>query len=266
MISEVYRHRMLIWAFANRDLATRYRTTVLGWAWALLQPMVQLIVFAFIFTVVFRVMPPPLGSEPQKGSYVAFLFTGIITFTLFSQIVIRSMTQIRGSADLLKKAYFPAWAPLFGGAIVQLIQTALELSLLMVVFLILGNIGWSWFLAIPVIFSLALFAQGVGLILAVLSSRFGDIELIVVSLIGALYFLTPVLYPLSLVESLSPTATRIIEANPVTWYVQAMHEVMYSLEYLSVANLTLLFIGGALSFLIGLAVFNRFSSRIRMWL
>jgi ABC-type polysaccharide/polyol phosphate export permease len=227
---------------------------------------VQLLVFAVVFGVIFRVQPPPLGADPDRGVFVAFLFTGMVTWTLFSQILIRSMGTLRGSSDLLKKAYFPPWAPLLGGSIVQMIQAGLEFVVLVGMFIVIGNVGITWFLAIPILFSVVLFAQGIGLMLAVLNARFGDVEMIVTTMIAALYFLTPILYPMSLVESISPDAARVIQMNPMTWYVEAMHDVMYSLKSPGLVTLVVLFLVGFAVFVLGLAVFNRYSSRVRMWL
>jgi ABC-type polysaccharide/polyol phosphate export permease len=109
---------------------------------------------------------------------------------------------------------------------------------------------------------MALFAQGIGLMLSILNARFGDVQYIVVVVLGALYFLTPVIYPMSMVEDTASNLVIFIQANPVAWFVQAMHDVMYSLqapEWWVIPGLLLL---GVLTFIVGLAVFNRNSEDI----
>ena len=116
VLTDLYSHRALIWAFANRDFATRYRSSVLGWAWSLIQPLATLIVFAAVFSIVFRIEAPPLGNG-NGSSYAAFLFTGIVTWNLFSSLLNLSMTQLKSNGELLKKVQFPAWAPVLGAMV-----------------------------------------------------------------------------------------------------------------------------------------------------
>jgi len=262
VLTDLYQRRALIWAFANRDFATRYRSSVLGWAWSLLQPLATLLVFAVVFSVVFRIQPPPLGSDPDKGSYAAFLFTGLVTWNLFNSIIVLSMSQLKSNGDLLRKVQFPGWAPVLGASIVQLVQVALELIVLILMLLFLLNVGWTWILAIPILVAIALFAQGIGLMLSILNARFGDVQYIVVVVLGALYFLTPVIYPMSMVEDTASNLVIFIEANPVTWFVLAMQDVMYSLQAPTWWVIPGLLVVGFATFVIGLAVFNRNSEDI----
>lgn len=262
MLADLYQRRALIWAFANRDFATRYRSSVLGWAWSLLQPLATLLVFTVVFSVVFRIQPPPLGADPERGSYAAFLFTGLVTWNLFNSIIVLSMSQLKSNGELLRKVQFPGWAPVLGASIVQLVQVVLELIVLIVMFIWLLNVGWTWILAIPILIAIALFAQGIGLMLSILNARFGDVQYIVVVVLGALYFLTPVIYPMSMVEDMGSNLVYFIQANPVAWFVQAMQDVMYSLttpEWWVILGLLLLGLG---TFVVGLAVFNRNSEDI----
>jgi len=260
VLTALKRQHALIWAFANRDFATRYRSSVLGWSWSLVQPLAILLIYAAVFSLVFRVKAPPMGNG--ETSYAAFLFTGMVTWNLFSSLLTLSMTQLKSNGELLKKVQFPAWAPVLGASIVQLIQVVLELFVLIVMFLILGNVGFTWLWAIPILIGTALFAQGVGLMLSIMNARFGDVMYIVAVVLGALYFLTPVLYPMSLVESSSEALAWIVKSNPMSWYVQAMHDAMYGLTAPSVLGVGALLVGGFLTFWAGFAIFNRFSEDI----
>ena len=262
VFADLYRQRALVWAFANRDFATRYRSSVLGWAWSLLQPLATLLVYAAVFSLVFRIQAPPLGADPERTSFAAFLFTGMVTFNLFSGLLMLSMTQLRSNGELLRKVHFPAWTPILGASVVQLVQVTLELVVLVGMFLWQGNIGISWLLAVPILIATALFGQGIGLMLAVLNARFGDVQYIVQVVLQALYFLTPILYPLSLVESTANWLAWIVKANPLTWFVETMHNVMYSLvfpQWWVVPGLLLL---GFAVFWAGFTIFNRTSEDI----
>lgn len=260
MLSALRRQHALIWAFANRDFATRYRSSVLGWAWSLVQPLATLLIFAAVFSIVFRVQAPEMGNG--ETSYAAFLFTGMVTWNLFSSLLTLSMTQLKSNGELLKKVQFPAYAPVLGASIVQLIQVALELVVLIAMFLVLGNVGVTWLIAIPILIGTALFAQGVGLMLSIMNARFGDVMYIVGVVLGALYFLTPVLYPMSLVETHSEALAWVVKCNPMSWYVQAMHDAMYTLTAPAALEVVALLVGGFLVFWAGFSIFNRFSEDI----
>lgn len=263
---EVFRKRALIVAFANRDFATRYRASVLGWMWSLLQPLATLLVFAAVFSLVFRVQAPPLGADPERTSFAAFLFTGMVTWNLFSSILLLSMTQLKSNSELLKKVPFPAWAPILGATLVQLIQVVLEVIVLIGMFVWQRNVGLTWLLAIPILLAAALFAQGLGLMLSIANARFGDVQYIVTVALGALYFLTPILYPMSLVEETSEWLGWIVQLNPMSWFVESMHQVMYSLEAPSWWVIPSLLLLGAAVFWLGLIVFERKGEDLREWL
>ncbi|MEI7453834.1 MAG: ABC transporter permease [Actinomycetes bacterium] len=260
MLKELKKQHALIWAFANRDFATRYRSSVLGWAWSLVQPLATLAIFAAVFSIVFRVQAPVMGNG--KTSYAAFLFTGMVTWNLFSGLINLSITQLKSNGELLKKVQFPAYTPVLGASIVQLIQVALEIVVLLGMFLILGNIGVTWLIAIPILIGTAFFAQGIGLMLSIMNARFGDVMYIVSVLLGALYFLTPVLYPMSLVETHSSALAWVVKLNPMSWYVQAMHDSMYTLTAVSFLEVAALLVGGLLMFWAGFVIFNRYSEDI----
>ena len=262
VLREIYKRRALVVAFASRDFATRYRNSFLGWFWSLAQPLATLLVYAAVFSFVFRVQAPPLGSDLDRTSFAAFLFTGMVTFNLFSGLLVLSMTQLRASGELLRKVHFPAWTPILGASVVQLIQVALELVVLIAMFLWLGNIGVSWLLAIPVLIATAMFGQGIGLMLSVVNARYGDVQYVVQVVLQALYFLTPILYPLTLVEGTANWLANIVKANPLTWFVETMHQVMYSLVVPDWWVIPGLLLFGFLTFWAGFTIFNRTSEDI----
>ncbi len=262
MLTVLVRNWALVMAFASRDFATRYRNSLLGWTWSLVQPLATVLIFTAVFTVVFRVQAPPLGSDPSKTSFVAFLFSGLVVWNLFNGILLLSMTQLKANADLLRKVHFPAWAPILGATLVQLVQVGLELVVLTGVFVWERNIGVTWLLAVPVLVGTALFAQGIGFLLAIPYARYDDVQYIVTVVLSALYFLTPVLYPISLIENTASWLVGVIEANPMTWFVVTIHQVMYSLEAPSWWVTPALLAFGVTVFWIGLSVFNRASKDI----
>lgn len=258
MLSEIIRRRGLVWAFAQRDLSVRYRSSALGWLWSLAQPLATLVFFSIVFTVIFRVDAPPLGNG-QGQSYPAFLMCGIATWNLFASLQLLSITTLRSCAGLVSKVAFPGWAPVMGAQLVQALQVLMEFVVVIALFLLLGNIGWTWLLAIPILLGTLLFAMGVGLMLSILSAHVGDAREFVTTGLFVLYFATPVLYPISMVEGQNPLFKVVLALNPMSWYVQGMHDVMYSLVTPPLWLLVALVAGGALTLAVGFRVFVRSS-------
>jgi ABC-type polysaccharide/polyol phosphate export permease len=248
--------RSLLWAFAQRDFRTRYRTSAIGWTWSLIQPLATLAVFAVVFSVVFRAPAPPLGNG-EGSSYVLYLFTGLVAWNLFAGLINISMTSLRESGALLRKVAFPAWTPVIGAGLVQLVQIGLESLVLLLWFLVIGNIGWTWLLAPLLFLGLALFAGGVGLALSTANARFGDVAYIVAVVLSALYFLTPVLYPTSAIPEDTGWLRAFVEQQPVSQYVVALHDALYVLESPGVTQTSLLLLGGLVTFAAGLWIFDR---------
>jgi len=260
-VHDLISRRGLVWAFAQRDFRTRYRTSAIGWAWSLLQPLANLAVFSLVFSLVFKAKAPELGNG-RGDIYALYLFTGLVMWGLFAALLNLSMSSLRESSSLLRKVAFPAWAPVLGAGLVQLVQVALESAVLLIWFLIVGNVGWTWLYAPFLIAGIGLFAQGVGLAIAALNARFGDVEYIVGVVLAALYFLTPILYPASLLTGDIAWLGTLVTGHPVSWYVTAMHDSLYSLDGPGVLDTALLFVFGGLVFLGGLWIFDRTSEDI----
>jgi ABC-type polysaccharide/polyol phosphate export permease len=256
VLSELVAKRGLVRAFAARDFRTRYRTSAVGWTWSLIQPLANLAVFAIVFSVVFRAQAPDLGRA-EGSSYALYLFTGFIAWNTFSALLNLSMSSLRESGSLLRKVAFPAWAPVLGSGLVQLVQVALETAVLVTWFLVIGNVGWSSVYMPFLVVGLALFSQALGLLLATANARYGDVQYIVGVLLGALYFLTPVLYPVSAIPSGAAWLSAFVEWQPVSWYVRALHAALYTLDGPGPLVTLALIVFGGLTFIGALWIFDR---------
>jgi ABC-type polysaccharide/polyol phosphate export permease len=256
LLPELIAKRGLVWAFAQRDFRTRYRTSAVGWTWSLIQPLANLAVFATVFSVVFKAPAPPLGNG-EGSSYVLYLFTGLIAWNIFAGLLNLSMASLRESGALLRKVAIPACAPVLGSGMVQLIHVGLETLVLLVWFVVVGNIGWTWLCAPFLFLALALFAEGIGLMLSTANARFGDVQYIVGVVLAALYFLTPVLYPVSAVPDSAPWLRTFIDWQLVSVFVQALHASLYELDGPGLLKTGALVLVGIAVFWLGLWVFDR---------
>ena len=231
----------------------------MGWAWSLAQPAAMLLFFSILFATIFPLPEIPMGSG-NGSSYPAFLFCGMVVWNLFSATQNLSITTLRSCRPLLGKVAFPAWTAVVGAQLVQLIQVLSEFAVLLLLLLLLGNMGWSWLAAVPVLIGAILFTQGVGLVVSVLGTRFRDVRAVVAIVLGLLYFATPILYPMSALDGMNHWLMLAIKLNPLSWYVQGMHDALYYLDAPSPLALLLLLLGGAGTFLLGRWAFTRLST------
>jgi lipopolysaccharide transport system permease protein len=221
VLGSLREHWQIVRQMAKRDMIERYRGSVLGFTWSLFNPLLMLLVYTFVFSVVFRARWP--GSDGSSLEYAINAFAGLIVFTIFSESVARAPTLVVGNANLVKKVVFPLevlpWVTLASSLFHALISYVVLLAFVLgahrglhptvvlfplaIVPVVLLSLGLSWFLA-----SLGVF--------------FRDAAHTVALLIAVLMFLSPIFYPVSAVPQelrwffdLNPLARAIDDGRMV---------------------------------------------------
>lgn len=205
-LGELWRHRELLYFFVWRDVKVRYKQTALGAAWAVLQPAAMMALFAVFFG---RLVGVPSDGLP----YPLFALTGLLAWTYFSHAVTESSGSLVASVNLLTKVYFPRLILPVTGTISGLVDLAIALVLVFPL-LIYYRIPLSGaILMMPIWIALsALSALAVGLWLSALAIRYRDVRYTVPFLIQLWFFVTPVVYPSSIVpDSVRP----LYDLNPL---------------------------------------------------
>lgn len=225
------RYAPLVGYFARRDLKALYKRSVLGWTWSLLNPLSTIVVYSFVFSVVFRAQAPPTASG--SSNFAVFLFSGLVAWTFFSSLLTGSMGWMAAMGELRRKVYFPPEAAIFGSAVAVAVQASVEVAVLVVIMIVLGNAGVTTLLVVPVLLAAGVFGLGLGFALAVLNTRFRDVQYLVGIGLQALFFLTPIVYPIDIVpvDAWGGWPRRLIEANPLNQFVSATRECVYLLEW-----------------------------------
>jgi lipopolysaccharide transport system permease protein len=190
---ELWAYRELLYVLTTRDIKVRYKQTVLGFAWAIIQPFMMMVVFSVFFG--------RLAQMPSDGfPYPIFVYAALLPWTFFANSITSSANSLVGSANLVSKVYFPRLIiPLssVGSGLVDLAIAGVILLLLMVYY------GVSWtsnLLMVPILVAgAALTALGVGTFLAALNVAYRDFRYVVPFLVQFWMFATPVVYPASLV-------------------------------------------------------------------
>ena len=220
--SEVWQYRGLVADFARRELKGKYKGSVLGSLWALVNPLATLAIYSLVFGFFLRFSPPVAGNGDLK-SFPIYLFTGLVVWNFFFAVSTGSMGALVGAGPLLRKIYFPPFAPVIGNALATTQQTAIEIGLLLVVYVIALNVGWTVLLLPVLLVLLAAFSLGVGLLLSMLNARLRDIGYIVQVVLNLLFYASPIVYPIAFVTAQYDKHPwlRVYEYNPITAFVEA---------------------------------------------
>ena len=238
----------------SRAVRTDYLDNLTGFAWLVIQPLLLLAVYAFVFTTIFKARIPAAGEL----GFVPFLAVAFWPWTAFSESVLRASGAVTSNAALIGKVAFPAeLLPLSTVAATFLMHLAGYLAVLIVLQLLGTTIHWLGLLAaLPVLFLLGVLACALALFASALQVFLRDVAQILPPLMTFWFFTTPILYSASL---LPPQWAAVMQFNPMTWYVDRLRDFLLFGDFrvgvadLVVPLLTLLIFGLALVF------FRRFS-------
>lgn len=254
-VTQVISYRGLIGELAQRELKSKYKRSVLGWLWSLLNPAATLLIYTIVFGTVMRI-EPPIGGNGELHSFALFLFSALIVWNFFNAVIVGSMGSLLGVGALLRKVYFPPECPAMANALTVLLQTALEALILVGVMAIVGNVSWTWIFFPYLLLLLLLFSLGIGLVLSVFNVYLRDVNYLVTIGMSLLFYGTPIVYPYSLVEqNASELLQTLVRLNPLTHFVGASQQIFYLLEPPSVARLLGLTAISIVTFAGGWAIF-----------
>lgn len=252
-------HRNLLYLLSLRELRTRYKRSLLGWAWSLLNPLVQLGIFSVIFLYVFE-QSPPVGDPSGLQSFALYFLVGFVPFNFFSISIGASIGAVHGGASLIKKVAFPHEHLVLSVIAAQFVTLLIELGVVLVALLIAGNMVLPW---LPVVFLvlvlLAIFSTGVALLLAAGNAFFNDVSYLWTIASQLLFYSTPIIWNPETVGN--PVLTHIASWGPTGAFVMALQELLYDLQMPSTLRLLQLTIYAAISFAFGAWAFNKLSPR-----
>jgi ABC-type polysaccharide/polyol phosphate export permease len=256
-IGRVWRSRGLIGHLAQRELKSKYKRSVLGWLWSLINPAAMILIYTVVFGTIMAIDPPIAGNGHTK-SFALYLFSALVIWNFFNAVVTGSMGALIGGGALLKKVYFPPECPAIANALTSLIQTGLEALILIGVMVAVGNVSWTFLLFPPLLFFLALFALGAGLVLSIFNVYLRDINYLVGIAMNLLFYGTPIVYPFDLIKKNAPQwVENVIWANPLTHFVGASQEIFYLHDPPSAGRMIYLVVVSLVTFVGGWLIFVR---------
>ncbi|HSM55536.1 MAG TPA: ABC transporter permease, partial [Candidatus Sulfomarinibacteraceae bacterium] len=209
-LRELIRYRYLLQNLVARDLKVRYKNSVLGVLWSLLNPLLMMVVFSLVFGVL---------SNNEIRQYSVFFLVGLMPWNFFSHSVVGGTNSITGNASLVKKVYFPREVLPLASVLSSLVNFFIAL-LVLVVFLYASGLGLTahavWI--VPLLITQIIFTLGLCLLLSSLHVFYRDIMMILDVVMLAWFFLTPVMYPLSRFgQEITILGVEILPARLMRW-------------------------------------------------
>ncbi len=255
---QVWSYRTLIANLAQRELKARYKRSVLGWLWSLINPAVTLGIYTVVFGIILRGVAPTAGNG-KFSSFALYLFCGLVVWNLFSGVINTSIGSFAGAGGLLTRTYFPPECPMVAGLVTVLLQALIEGGILLAIMIVLLNISWTAIILVPIFALMACFAFGLGLVMGLMNIRFRDVQYLVGIGLQVVFYATPIVYPF---EAAPGSVQTLLQANPITAYVNAIRQVTYALELPTATNWAVMVATATVSLLGGWAIFSRWAPSV----
>ena len=221
MLQSAWTYRYFIWSSIKNELRLRFVRSKLGALWMIIHPLMQVLIFA---TILSEVLSAKLPGIDNKYAYALYLMAGILCWTLFAETVSKCLNLFIDNGNLMKKMAFPRIClPLIAGG-TMLVNNILLLLAILAVFAVMGHLPPVTALWLPLLVALTLFfAMSIGLLLGVLNVFMRDIGQVVPVILQALFWLTPIVYSLTI---LPPRLQEAFRLNPLFALVTSYQNVL----------------------------------------
>lgn len=250
-LPDLWQYRELLFFMIWRDLKVKYKQTILGASWAILQPIITMVVFTVVFGRIARIAT---GTDIP---YPIFSYSALVAWSFFAGALGGSANSLVGNSRLIKKIYFPRLVIPIALSAGSFVEFALSFVVLIVLMLVFGFVPTINVIFLPIFLLIAyITALGVGLWLSALNVHFRDVRFAVPFLIQTWLFLTPVIYPITAIEN--PTVRAIYNLNPMSGVVEGFRWALLG-EYAppEIGALVASTIGAVVVLITGVFIFRR---------
>lgn len=247
LLSEIAQNRELIMALSLQELRVRYKRSVLGFFWALLNPLFMMLILTVVFAKIMRV---------QIHAYSIFMLSALLPWTLFVQSLSYSVESIVSHAHLLKKMYIAKSIFPIAAVLANIINFVLSLIPLLVLLVVLRfPLHWTWiYLPIPLI-GLLLFALGLGFFVAAANVFFRDVSHILQIVLQGWFYLSPVIYSIDFVPR---RYQWLLHLNPMIYSLNGFRLAIYYGLLPSLGSMVLTIGVGVIALLLGYSFFRHY--------
>ena len=214
------KNAILLRELVKTDFKLRYQNSALGYLWALLKPLLMFAILYVVFTKILR-----FGDGIPH--YPVYLLVGTVFWNFFTECTFLGIHAIEMRGDLIRKVNFPKYIVVISATSTALINLLINVGVILIFALINGcTLSLSWLLVIPSIIELYVLALGISLWLGAINVKLRDIGSIWEVITQALFYAVPIIYPISMVTSVSTAAANIILVNPIA---QAIQDVRHNI-------------------------------------
>lgn len=246
-LKEIYEYREMVVGLVRRDLKGRYKGSALGFLWTFLNPLLQLGVYTFVFSIV-------LPNNIDK--YYLHLFVALVPWIFFSTCLASGSACIWSQQDLVKKIYFPREVLPLSFVISQFVNMLLSFVVVFIVLIATGvGIHVNAVIYLPIIMLVEfILCLSITMITSAVTVYIRDLEYILGILAMALQFLTPVMYPM---EQVPERFRTILMLNPMAPIIVAYRDILYYKQVPHIKTLLMAFLLGGMMFIVGWNVFGK---------
>jgi len=247
LVRDTYQYRELIWALALKELRVRYKRSVLGFLWALLNPLLMMIILTLVFGSLMRF---------SIDHYAIFLLSMLLPWTFFSQALSYSVESVVGNAQLLKKVRVPKLVFPMAAVVANIINFFLSLLPLALLIVVLRfPLHWTWiYLPIPML-GLFLFTLGTSFFFAAINVFFRDISHILQIVLSAWFYASPIIYSLDFIPKKYHPFFRL---NPMLYVLNGFRLSIYYGLFPSPESIAMSLACGVAAVAIGFGLFRRY--------
>lgn len=252
LLKNLYRHRELIATLTWRDFKARYRGSFGGIFWAIIQPLLMMVIYTVVFSTFLKVR---FGNSDSPITFSVFLLCGLLPWSAFSESFTASATIIRGNTNLVKRVVFPLEILPVNLVLTSLIQQGIGFLLLLpLAFAVQGTLYWT-LVYLPVILIVQiLLCTGLCWIWASLSVYLPDLRQITGLLLSALMFMMPLFYPRDMIPA---QLTWLVDYNPMALIIEMYRSAFLTGTVIALRNLLVAACSSLVIFLLGYFWFYR---------
>lgn len=261
-LTQLASSRELLWNLTLRELRTKYRRSVLGWAWSMLNPAATVVIYWFVFGQLLGAQAP-IGDPSGLDNFALFLLCALIPWNFFALVQNLGMNALISNAGLVQKVAFSREVLVFAQVGHAIVQFVIEMTLLCVIMLVFGSPILPWLPAtILLMVLLAVFSTGFALALAAIGVYFRDLPHLWAIVMQVWFFATPIVYPPSLLETNVPTwMNKLLSYNPMARFAEGFRLTLYDATAPGWTTVVALAALSAGSLLLGWTIFQKLSRR-----
>ena len=253
--SSFYKYRFLIKTLVSRDLKVKYRRSVLGYLWSVLNPLLMMVVLTTVFQNIFR---------SNIEYFPVYYLTGALIFNFFSEATTGAMNSVMGSSSLIKKVYIPKYIFPLEKCLFSFANMVFSLAavLIIIIGLQMPVSATALLFPIPMIYTL-LYSIGMGLILASMNVFFRDLGHLYSVFVLAWQYLTPVIYP---IEILPDNVQKLMWINPLYYYITYFRQIIMYGVIPDLRTNVICLAYGLITVTIGLIVFKKLQDKFILYI